>query len=63
MVGQEEVKLWFRLRTGSAGLFEDKKQCRMCDDESCVLCYSDEVDNVEHFPVRCEEFRWRGRTC
>ena len=29
-VGHEELRLRFRLRTGSAGLFEDKKRCRMC---------------------------------
>ena len=58
LVGQEELRLRFRLRTGSAGLFEDKKRCRMCDDERCVLCNSGEVEDVEHFLVRCEEFRW-----
>ena len=56
LVGQEGIKLWFRLRTGSVGLFENKKQCRMCDNERCMLCNSCEVD-VEHFLVRCEEFR------
>ena len=48
LVGQEGVRLRFRLRTGSAGLFEDKKRCRMCDDERCVLCNSCEVEDVEH---------------
>ena len=57
LVGQKEVRLRFRLRTGSAGLFEDKKRCRMCDDERCVLCNSGEVEDVEHFLARCEEFR------
>ena len=58
LVGQEGIRLRFWLRTGSAGLFEDKKQCRMCDDERCVLCNSCKVEHVEHFLVRCEEFRW-----
>jgi len=58
LVGQEGVRLRFRLRTGSAGLFEDKKWCRMCDDERCVLCNSGEVEDVEHLLVRCEGFRW-----
>ena len=58
LAGQEGIRLRFRLRTGSAGLFEDKKRCRMCDDERCVLCNSCEVEHVEHFLVRCEEFRW-----
>ena len=31
--GQESVRLLFRLRTGSAGLLEDKKSCRMISDE------------------------------
>ena len=59
LVSQEGVRLRFRLRTGSAGLFEDKKRCRMCEDERCVLCNSGEVEDVEHFLVRCEEFRWK----
>ena len=58
LVGQEGVRLRFRLRTESAGLFEEQKRCRMCDDERCVLCNSGEVEDVEHFLVRCEEFRW-----
>ena len=38
--------------------FLDKKWCKMCDDERCVLCNSGEVEDVEHFLMRCEEFRW-----
>ena len=34
--GQESVRLLFRLRTGSAGLLEDKKRCRMFSDKRCV---------------------------
>ena len=30
----------------------------MCDDERCALCNSCEVEDVEHFLVNCEEFRW-----
>ena len=52
------IGLQFRLKTGSVGLFEDKKRCRMCDDERCVLCNSCEVEDVEHFLVRFEEFWW-----
>ena len=33
--GQEVVRLLFRLRTGSAGLLEDKKRCKMFIDEVC----------------------------
>ena len=33
--GQESVRLLFRLRTGSAGLLEDKKICRMVSDKMC----------------------------
>ena len=33
MQGQEVVRLLFRLRTGSAGLFEDKKRCKIVIDE------------------------------
>ena len=58
LAGHEELRLRFRLRTGSAGLFEDKKRCRMCTEDRCVLCDSGEVEEVKHFLVRCEEFRW-----
>ena len=37
-VGHEELRIRFQLRTGSAGLFKDKKWCRMCTDDRCVLC-------------------------
>jgi len=57
-VGHEELRLRFRLRTGSAGLLEDKKRCKMCTDDRCVLCDSGEVEDVKHFLVRCEEFSW-----
>ena len=56
-LGQEAVRCRFRLRTGSAGLFEDKKRCRMTEDERCILCGSGEVEDVEHFLVRCNEFQ------
>ena len=32
--GQESVRLLFRLRTGSDGLLEDKKRCRMVSGKS-----------------------------
>ena len=35
--GQESVRLLFRLRTGSVGLLEDKKRCRMVSDKRCVI--------------------------
>ena len=38
--GQENVRLMFRLRTGSAVLLEDKKRDRMASDERCVMCGS-----------------------
>ena len=56
-LGQEAVRCRFQLRTGSAGLFEDKKRCRMTEDERCILCGSGEVEDVEHFLVRCNEFQ------
>ena len=35
---QESVRLLFRLRTGSAGLLEDKKRCRMVSEERlCIV--------------------------
>ena len=36
--GQESERLLFRLRTGSAGLLEDKNSCRMVSDERFVMC-------------------------
>ena len=36
--GHEAIRLRFRQRTGSAGLLEDKRRCRLCVDERCVLC-------------------------
>ena len=45
-VGHEKLRLRFRLRTGSAGLFEDKKRCRMCTEDRCVLCDSGEVEDM-----------------
>ena len=35
--GQESVRLFFRLRTSSAWLLEDKKMCRIGSDERCVM--------------------------
>ena len=54
--GQESVRLLFRLRTGSAGLMEDKKRCRMVTDERCVMCDSGVGEGVAHFLVGCGEF-------
>ena len=53
---QEIVRLIFRLRTGSAGLYEDKKRCRMVSVERCVICDSRVGKNVDHFLVDCGEF-------
>ncbi len=55
-VGHEAARLRFRLRTGSAGLLQDKKRCRMCEDRRCVLCDRLEEEDVGHFVLRCEEF-------
>ena len=49
-VGHEELRLRFPMRTGSAGLFEDKKRCRMCTEDRCVLCDSGEVEDVKTLP-------------
>ena len=56
--GQEAIRCRFRMRTGSAGLFADKKRCRLCEEDKCVLCDSEEVEDVLHFLVLCEEFQW-----
>ena len=51
--------LLFRLRTGSAGLLEDKKRYRMVSDERCVMCDSRVEEDVAHFLVCCGELRGR----
>ena len=48
------MKLLFRLRTGSAGLLEDKKRCKLIIDEKCVMCGAG--GDGEHLLVTCEEF-------
>ena len=53
---QESVRLLFRLRTGSAGLLEDKKRCRVVSDEKCVMCDGGVGEDVAHFLVGCGEF-------
>ena len=45
------VWLRFRLRSGSAGLFEDKKRCGMVEEDRCVLCNGGKVEDVKHFVV------------
>ena len=50
------VRLRFRLRSGSAGLFEDKKRCGMVEEDRCVLCNGLKVEDVKHFVLECEEF-------
>ena len=50
------VRLRFRLRSGSAGLFEDKTRCQMMQEDRCVLCNGGNVENVKHFVLECEEF-------
>ena len=59
--GHESIRLRFWLRTGSAGLVEDKIRCRMCGDGRCALCTSHEID-VGHFGVVCEEKRKKERS-
>ena len=44
--GQEVVRLLFRLKTGSGGLLEDKKRCKMIIDERCVMCESGAGEDV-----------------
>ena len=46
----------FRLRTGSAGLLEDKKRCRMVSDERCVMCDSGVGEDMADFLVSCGKF-------
>ena len=56
--GQEAVRCWFRMRSGTAGLFADKKRCGLCEEDRCVLCDREEVEDVLHFLVLCDEFEW-----
>ena len=36
--GQEAIRCRFRMRSGTAGLFADKKRCGLCEDDRCVMC-------------------------
>ena len=54
------MRLLFRLRTGSAGLLEDKKRCRIVSDERCVMCDSGLGEDVAHFLVGCRGFERDG---
>ena len=44
------------VRTGSAGLLEDKKRCKMIIDKRCGMCESGAGEDVEHLLVTCGEF-------
>ena len=46
--GQEAVRCRFRIGSGTAGLFADKKRCGLCGDDICVMCDREEVENVLH---------------
>ena len=50
------MALLFRFGTGSAGLLEDKKRCRMISDEMYVMCDSRVREGVAHFLMGCGEF-------
>ena len=43
----------FRLKTGSAGLLEDKMICRMVSDERCVMCGNGVGEDVAPILVVC----------
>ena len=45
------MRLLFRLRTGSAGLLENKKRCKIIMDERCVMCEGGAGEDVEHLLV------------
>ena len=55
---QEAIRCWFRMRSGKTGLFADKKRCGLCGEDRCVLCGREEVEDVLHFLVLCDEFEW-----
>ena len=54
-LGQEVVRCRFRLRTGSAGLLEDKKRCKkrckLAEEGRCILCYAGVAEDIKHFLV------------
>lgn len=59
-VGHEAVRLTFRLGTKLAGFLEEKKRCRIAKEERCVLCDQEEVEDVVHFLLGCEELENDG---
>ena len=46
--GQEAIRCWFMMRSGTAGLFADKKRCGLCEEDRCVPCDREEVEDVLH---------------
>ena len=54
-IGSWEGHVAVRLRSGFAS-FEDKKRCRMVEEDRCVLCNGGKVEDVKHFVLECEEF-------
>ncbi len=56
LVGQESLRLRLKLTTSSVGLMVDKNRCRMYVDDRCVLCNSEEAEDVRHFLIRYKEF-------
>ena len=52
----EAVRLRFRLRSGSAGLLQEKKRCGLSGNDICLLCDSGEIEDVGHFLDSCVEF-------
>ena len=59
---KESVRLLFRLRTGSAGLLEDKIDA-MDSDQRCVMCENRVEEDVTHFLVGCGEFERDRLVC
>ena len=49
--GQEAIRCWFRMKSGTADLFADKKRCGFCEENRCVLYNREEVEDVLHFLV------------
>ena len=45
------MRLIFRLRTRSAGLFQDMRRCRIGSDERFLMYDNGEVDDAVHFLI------------
>ena len=50
------MRLIHRLKTGAAGLLQDKRRCGICYDDGFMMYDSGEVEDFGYFLIDCTEF-------